>query len=885
MGGDGKPSQRERRPPGWQQDPDWEVGDEEEELYSPSPPKRARKSSKAPGSGVTGRKRSAAVAALGETNDERRRKRQAVEEACGLLQQLLGQAGAACELGKAAAAACTDSGGEAAQASGKAAQGGSQLVPGDSAVAQRWARAAKEYAVVGPTTLFNYNVDLRKLLLGNDVLRLRIADCSSPKEVAAAMGKCFEWVGQGMPGAEYTGKAEAASIGLLRKLRNSLALNYRALCQVKGFEDVGELRHNDTWRLDFRSTLSLVRPKRGRPAGDPQRHSAVDVLGDEDAWVLAEFFLELGTLEGDRSRAINFIDALGCGRFSDATELFLVDLHVGKLNTRLGPLHRAFFPASCLTANVEYSEEYKAVGAAMKARGIITSKKTHWGRAFMANRLQAAGVPIDDTAFFGRWKCGGGDASTTLRHAYLKFQSPKVLAAAAGYPMSADVGPQEAFFHDRFCVGDDHPGFDSLRRRVLEPLIRPLLVGIGKVYQALRPKTARQMQVSANAAAAEGSQALPPAGAAAGAQPFAQPAAAGAQPFAQAAAAGAQPFAQAAAAATGAQPFAHPAAAAAGAQPFAHPAAAGAQPFAQAAPAAAGAQPFLAQAAAAAAAAAAVAAAAPTAEPHVAALAASVTQLSNMVLQQQQLLQVLGAVNGSAQGAGAAPLAGSLAAAATGVGGAVTSAAQAAYEAAQSGASASQGSNATSASNCNLPASMKLFGSVRELVRLYYHGDSASGIPSWHTLEQSGSQWRTGAGRHKKFSNARVALRLVELLQQARGPKCTIEAAATEWDAALSRQDGKRRLGVASMHRYESWPRLLQLVGLPLDLLPNKRSAEGEDEEERELPAQQEHQPAQQQQQPAQQQPAHDLVQQQGQPRQPPTQQRQLPRRRRRGRQ
>ncbi|KAL4439747.1 hypothetical protein ABPG75_002748 [Micractinium tetrahymenae] len=485
----------------------------------------------------------------------------------------------------------------------------------------------------------------------------------------------------------------------------------------------------------------------------------------------------------------------------------------------------------------------------MKARGIITSKKTHWGRAFMANRLQAAGVPIDDTAFFGRWKCGGGDASTTLRHAYLKFQSPKVLAAAAGYPMSADVGPQEAFFHYRFCVGDDHPGFDSLRRRVLEPLIRPLLVGIGKVYQALRPKTARQMQVSANVGLAAVARWLAGSGAAAGAQPFAQPAAAGAQPFAQAAAAGAQPFAQAAAAAAGAQPFAHSAAAgaqpfaqaaagaAAGAQPFAHPAAAGAQPFAQAAPAAAGAQPFLAQAAAAAAAAAAVAAAAPTAEPHVAALAASVTQLSNMVLQQQQLLQVLGAVNGSAQGAGAAPLAGSLAAAATG------------------------------------------------LVRLYYHGDSASGIPSWHTLEQSGSQWRTGAGRHKKFSNARVALRLVELLQQARGPKCTIEAAATEWDAALSRQDGKRRLGVASMHRYESWPRLLQLVGLPLDLLPNKRSAEDEDEEERELPAQQEHQPAQQQQQPAQQQPAHDLVQQQGHPRQPPTQQRQSPRRRRRGRQ
>ncbi|KAL4431251.1 hypothetical protein ABPG75_006507 [Micractinium tetrahymenae] len=304
MGGDGKPSQRERRPPGWQQDPDWEVGDEEEELYSPSPPKRARKSSKAPGSGVTGRKRSAAAAALGETNDERRRKRQAVEEACGLLQQLLGQAGAACELGKAAAATCTDSGGEAAQASGNAAQGGSQLVPGDSAAAQRWARAAKEYAVVGPTTLFNYNADLRKLLLGNDMLRLRIADCSSPKEVAAAMGKCFEWVEQGMPGAEYTGKAEAASIGLLRKLRNSLALNYRALCQVKGFEDVGELRHNDTWRLDFRSMLSLVRPKRGRPAGNPQRHSAVDVLGDEDAWVLAEFFLELGTLEGDRSRCV-----------------------------------------------------------------------------------------------------------------------------------------------------------------------------------------------------------------------------------------------------------------------------------------------------------------------------------------------------------------------------------------------------------------------------------------------------------------------------------------------------------------------------------------------------------------------------------------------------
>lgn len=94
--------------------------------------------------------------------------------------------------------------------------------------------------------------------------------------------------------------------------------------------------------------------------------------------------------------------------------------------------------------------------------------------------ILACSIPIDDAAYFGRWK-DGTDASTTLRVAYLKQQSPAVLAVAAGYSLSGDISPKEAFFHERFCVGDDLPGFDPLRRRVLQALIHPLLLGMGKV--------------------------------------------------------------------------------------------------------------------------------------------------------------------------------------------------------------------------------------------------------------------------------------------------------------------------------------------------------------------------------------------------------------------
>lgn len=36
-------------------------------------------------------------------------------------------------------------------------------------------------------------------------------------------------------------------------------------------------------------------------------------------------------------RAINFLDALGCGRFSDSAEVFLLDFHLGGIIPKLGP--------------------------------------------------------------------------------------------------------------------------------------------------------------------------------------------------------------------------------------------------------------------------------------------------------------------------------------------------------------------------------------------------------------------------------------------------------------------------------------------------------------------------------------------------------------------
>jgi len=93
----------------------------------------------------------------------------------------------------------------------------------------------------------------------------------------------------------------------------------------------------------------------------------------------------------------------------------------------------------------------------------------------------ACSIKIDDSALFGRFKASGGEASTTLGQHYVKFQSPETLAAAAGFPMSGDVGTQEAIFHERYCSGEDLPGFKAVYEGVLVELIQPLLLGTGKV--------------------------------------------------------------------------------------------------------------------------------------------------------------------------------------------------------------------------------------------------------------------------------------------------------------------------------------------------------------------------------------------------------------------
>jgi len=49
------------------------------------------------------------------------------------------------------------------------------------------------------------------------------------------------------------------------------------------------------------------------------------------------------------------------------------------------------FPAHTLTANAKYTDAYESIRTTFSKLGIVTAKKTHWGRVFMVNRLVRAG--------------------------------------------------------------------------------------------------------------------------------------------------------------------------------------------------------------------------------------------------------------------------------------------------------------------------------------------------------------------------------------------------------------------------------------------------------------------------------------------------------------
>lgn len=100
--------------------------------------------------------------------------------------------------------------------------------------------------------------------------------------------------------------------------------------------------------------------------------------------------------------------------------------------------------------------------------------------------------------------------------------------------------------------------------------------------------------------------------------------------------------------------------------------------------------------------------------------------------------------------------------------------------------------------------------SAMQLVRLYFFG--SNGHRAWKVREEEETEWRKGTSNGKIFNKVKVAVELVEKLRDARG--CTIQEAAREWDAALQQQTDKKPMGVASFCRYDSWPKLLQLVGL-----------------------------------------------------------------------
>lgn len=86
--------------------------------------------------------------------------------------------------------------------------------------------------------------------------------------------------------------------------------------------------------------------------------------------------------------------------------------------------HRALFPGNDLSRNVRYTEAYDAVAKAFLKLGIISGKKTHWGRVFGPNRLQAAGYAQLGAPCMGGWPLAGWWVGT-VPHCALSLRRPR----------------------------------------------------------------------------------------------------------------------------------------------------------------------------------------------------------------------------------------------------------------------------------------------------------------------------------------------------------------------------------------------------------------------------------------------------------------------------